>query len=232
MQDNQEDTSTKATRVGRPKSEEKAAAVLGAAGELFLGRGFQATSMDAVAKRAEVSKQTVYSHYANKDELFKACMRNKVTSYEIGELTSVEGADLRAGLVAIARRFLALLTDPEVVAMHRVIMSEAATQPHVAELFFESGPVAAKTALSLYLQRQVTAGRLAIPPEKLQFAAVQLFAMAQGMYQLQLLLGLIYDIPEEELVRHLNQVVDDFLVLYAVKPRHRSFSVKPEDRHR
>ena len=34
--------------------------------------------MDAVAQRAGVSKQTVYSHYANKEELFKACIRAKV----------------------------------------------------------------------------------------------------------------------------------------------------------
>ena len=76
--------------------------------------------------------------------------------------------------------------------------------------------MAAKASLARYLDFQVSSGRLAIPPEKLLYAAIQLFAMAQGMYQLRLLLGLTENIPEEELKWHLNQVVDDFVKLYAV----------------
>lgn len=203
-------------RAGRPKSEAKGAAILAAATELFLARGFQATSMDAVAKDAGVSKQTVYGHFANKDELFKSCIRNKVGSYHIGEIAIPGNANLRAGLFDIVRNFLALLTDPEVVAMHRVIMSEAASQPRVAELFYESGPLAAKNAVVDFLCHQAEAGRLRIPPERFMYAAVQLLSMAQGTYQLQLLLGMLNDIPETDLSGHLDQVVDDFLVLYGV----------------
>ena len=61
------------------------------------------------------------------------------------------------------RNFLALRVDPEVVAMHRVIMSEAASLPRIAELFYESGPAAAKQAVVEFLRRQVEAGRLTIP---------------------------------------------------------------------
>jgi len=207
---------TTPVRAGRPKSEEKGAAILCAAAELFLAKGFQGTSMDAVAKRAEVSKQTVYGHYANKDDLFKACIRSKVSSYKIGEIGTPDSVDLRAGLYGIVRNFLALLMDPDVVAMHRVIMSEAAAHPRIAAMFFESGPLAAKSAVVEFLRRQAEAGRLSIPSDRLMYAAVQLFAMAQGNYQLRLLLGLLHDIPEEELHRHLTQVVDDFLVLYGV----------------
>ena len=216
MRKNEHDMAATPVRPGRPKSEEKGAAILRAATELFLANGFQGTSMDAVAKHAGVSKQTVYGHYANKDELFKACIRDKVSSYEIGEIPAPDTVDLGAGLYAIVRSFLALLTDPEVVAMHRVIMSDAAAHPRIAKMFFESGPVAAKSAVVEFLGQQAEAGRLNIPTDRLMYATVQLFAMAQGNYQLRLLLGLLHDIPEPELHRHLTQVVEDFLVLYGV----------------
>ncbi len=204
-----------AARAGRPKSEAKAEAILGAAAELFLANGFQGTSMDAVAQGAGVSKQTVYSHFANKEELFKACIGAKVAGYGFDEAAVVDDDDLRAALLAIARRFVDLLFDPDVVAMHRVVMGEAATQPRIASLFFDSGPRQTKAAVRAFLQRQVDKGRLDIAPGRVLYAAVQLLNMAIGMYQLQLLLGLRDAIDDAELQPHLEQVVDDFLTLYA-----------------
>jgi AcrR family transcriptional regulator len=52
-------------RAGRPKSEAKVEAILNAATELFLAKGFQGASTDAVARPASVSKQTVYSYFVN-----------------------------------------------------------------------------------------------------------------------------------------------------------------------
>ena len=62
---------------GRPKDMEKRAAVLEAAKNLFVSRGFEGTSMDAVAAEAGVSKLTVYSHFGDKDTLFKAAVQSK-----------------------------------------------------------------------------------------------------------------------------------------------------------
>lgn len=201
-------------RVGRPKSEAKAGAILSAAAELFLADGFQGTSMDAVSRRAGVSKQTVYSHFANKEELFKACIRAKVAGYGFDEAALVEGADLRTALLTIARRFVDLLFDPEVVAMHRVVIAEAASQPRIAALFFDSGPRQTRASVCAFLQHEVAKGRLQIAEDRIVYAAAQLLNMAIGMYQLQLLLGLQGSIDEAELGGHLERVVDDFLLLY------------------
>jgi TetR/AcrR family transcriptional repressor of mexJK operon len=202
------------SRAGRPKSEAKAGAILEAATQLFLAQGFKGTSMDAVAKHAGVSKQTVYSHFANKEELFKACISAKVASYGFDEGTLDEDVDLRDALLALTRRIVNLLFDPNVVAMHRVVMGEAASQPRIAALFFESGPQKAKAATSAYLQRQIDKGRLSIHPDRLLYAAIQLFNMVIGIYQLELLLGLRETVDEDELGSHLGQVVDDFISLY------------------
>lgn len=204
-------------RAGRPKSEAKAEAILGAAAELFLAHGFQGTSMDAMAHRAGVSKQTVYSHFANKEELFKACIGAKVAGYGFDEAVVVDDDDLRVALLTITRRFVDLLFDPDVVAMHRVVMGEAASQPRIAALFFDSGPRQTRTAVLSFLARQVARGRLRIADDRLLYAAIQLLSMAIGMYQLQLLLGLSDVVDDRELVPHLEQVVDDFLTLYGVQ---------------
>lgn len=205
-----------AVRSGRPKSGQKAEAVLCAAAELFLAKGFQGTSMDAVAQRAGVSKQTVYSHFANKEELFKACIEAKVAGYGFDESALSPGAgDVREVLLGVVRRFVDLLFDPEVIAMHRVVLGEATSQPRIAALFFASGPQRTKSAVCALLREQVRQGRLAITEEQLLYAAIQLFNMAVGMYQLQLWLGLIDSVDEAELGPHLEHVVDDFLRLYA-----------------
>lgn len=201
-------------RVGRPKSEQKAGAILAAASALFLDRGFQGTSMDAVAQHAGVSKQTVYSHFANKEDLFKACIRHKVANYGFGESAMVGDADLRSALLSITRRFVDLLFDPEVVAMHRVVLGEAASQPRIAALFFDSGPQRTKAAVVGFLRQQVAAGRLQIGDDRLLYAAMQLLNNAVGMYQMQLWLGLRDSVEEAELGPHLERVVDDFLTLY------------------
>ena len=201
-------------KAGRPKSEQKAEAILSAAGERFLASGFQGTSMDEVAQRAGVSKQTVYSHFASKEALFKACIRAKVAGYGFDETTEVDDKDLRAALLTLTRRFVDLLFDPEVVAMHRLVMGESASQPRIAELFFESGPRRTQAAVTAFLQAQVQKGRLQIDPGRLRYAAMQLLNTAVGMYQLQLWLGLRASVAQGELETHLQRVVDDFLHLY------------------
>lgn len=174
--------------------------------------------MDAVARRAGVSKQTVYSHFSNKEELFKACIRSKITRYGLEETPADTEGNLRVELLSFCRRFIDLLFDPEVVAMHRVVLAEASSQPRIAALFFENGPKRAKHAVADFLRDHTAAGRLRLEEERIFYAAVQLFSAVVGMYQLELLLGLRSSVPEDELDRHLQRVVEDFLTLYEVKP--------------
>lgn len=202
---------------GRPKSEAKGGAILDAASERFLSQGFQGTSMDSVAQHAGVSKQTVYSHFANKEALFKACIEAKVAGYGFDEAAEVDDADVRHALRGVARRFVELMLDPDVIAMHRVVMGEAASQPRIASLFFDSGPKKTKSAVCAFLQRHVEAGRLKIPPERLLYAASQLLNNAIGMFQLQLWLGLRSTVDGGELEPHLDRVVDDFMALYGAE---------------
>ncbi len=128
-------------KLGRPKSEEKRRMILECASQLFLQNGFTNTSMDLVAKHAKVSKQTVYSHFNNKDDLYTAVIDAKCQQYRL-DASRLEDckAPMADVLIEIAHQTMQLLQDPDVIAMYGVVIGEAKNNPHVAELFYRAGP--------------------------------------------------------------------------------------------
>ncbi|MEE4377529.1 MAG: TetR/AcrR family transcriptional regulator [Candidatus Competibacteraceae bacterium] len=204
------------TRTGRPKSEEKRDAIIDAASDLFLAKGLRATSMDAVAEQAGVSKQTVYSHVKNKEELFREVVITKVESYGFAETALPEEPDLEAALFTMGTRFIDLLLDDEVVAMHRVVIGESVDYPEIAKLFYQTGPGTAIRAIAKFLDQQMQQGRLKTDDPR--YTAVLFLNMVRGHYQMQCLMGLPLDIDRAALEAHIRKVVGQFLSLYG-KPR-------------
>ncbi|UJS22841.1 TetR/AcrR family transcriptional regulator [Thiothrix winogradskyi] len=132
--------------------------VLEAAGQLFLEKGFGATSMEAVAQRAGVSKQTLYSHFGGKDDLFKHVVANKVDHYDLAAIGRTLTWDLQHDLHALGKLFLSLLLDAEAVAMMRVVISEAHQNPRIAEMFYAMGPSRIIETLDTYFSGTTTTG--------------------------------------------------------------------------
>lgn len=200
-------------RPGRPKSEEKRAAILRAATELFLARGLQNASMDAVATSAGVSKQTVYSHFTNKDELYRAVIVNKVESYGFGSAFPPESDDLEEGLLLLGGRFIELLFDEEVLAMYRVVIGESSVHRKIAELFYETGHGTTLRTIETFLSKQADRNRLKI--DDLAYAARLFLSMICGHYQLRLLMNLAPDLTPDKIDAHVGKAVKQFLKLYA-----------------
>ena len=193
---------------------EKRAAILQAASHLFLARGLQNTSMDAVAAAAGVSKQTVYSHFSGKDELFQTVIVSKVESYSFVTERLPKDIGLRKGLLLLGRRFLNLMFDAEVVAMHRVVIGESVVHPKIAELFYEAGPGTALGTIETFLHSEMGRGRLAI--EDPGYASSQFLNMIRGHYQMLLLMNMNPRLSEQEAEAHVARVVEQFLMLYEV----------------
>jgi len=126
--------------VGRPKSEQKRTQILQGAAELLLANGYSHTSMEAVAKASGVSKQTVYSHFTNKDALYRAVIENKCEQYQIENASMcVASEPLVDILTGIGYNFIQLLQDENVIAMYKVVIGESSQNKHVAQLFYEAG---------------------------------------------------------------------------------------------
>src|ERR1700735_3995063 len=89
-------------RGGRPSRTESAQLsdrILDVATLLFLGHGFGATSIEAVAKRAGISKRTFYHRFRGKEELFEAVVRRMVEQWTPAfDSTLLEAPDVGAAL--------------------------------------------------------------------------------------------------------------------------------------
>lgn len=200
---------TKTNRPGRPKSEEKRERISHAAAQLFLTEGYERASMDNIAQRANVSKQTVYSHFRNKDELFQSCITGKIRQYQLA-LDSSRHETLVDGLTALCDGYLRLLSDPKVVSMWRLVINESATHPHVATLFYGSGPGATLDSLTRFLEEHADE----LVTTDFAQAARSFMAMAAGHYQTQVMLNIINGVPAEEREVHVNRTVRDYLKIY------------------
>ncbi|MEM9056185.1 MAG: TetR/AcrR family transcriptional regulator [Pseudomonadota bacterium] len=199
-------------RPGRQKSAEKAEAIREAAAELFMTEGMMRTSMDAIAAAAGVSKQTVYSHFRSKDDLFRACVAAKVKTYGLDGTPPAAGADIGAVLRHLGRQYLTLLCDEGVICMFRLMVAEVSAHPQVAGSFHEAGPTATlhvvRDAIEPHLSTDGDARDLALQ------AASEFLALIRGRYFLSLLLGTRTGIDEAELHAHVDHCIAQTLRLY------------------
>ncbi|GAB2677606.1 TetR/AcrR family transcriptional regulator [Aliiglaciecola aliphaticivorans] len=193
-------------KVGRPKSEEKRVSILLAASDLFLGQGFSSTSMDQVAKKAEVSKQTVYSHFSNKEALFSSVIAYKCAQYQLGEehMRDVEQDPVEA-LLTYGNQIINLLQDEQSIAMHRVVIGEITTNPRVAELFYIAGPQHGIEILRDFFQQN---SQLKLDKNKAEYWAYTFFNMLKGDFYLRSLLGLPFSKSEAKQTELVTQTVN------------------------
>lgn len=197
---------------GRSRSEEKRERILQAAADLFTGHGFTHTSMDQIAERAGVSKQTVYSHFGDKEGVFVAAIKQRcILASLVPELEDASNR-MEDQLLDIARQFSQLLLSEESIKMTRLCMTEAEQHPEVSQLFYDAGPQLLTDTLVNYLQQQVERGRLAIG--NCRFAAWQFLFMVDADAAFRARLGLPQAVSEEARDSYLQDCVAVFLRAY------------------
>lgn len=202
-------------RHGRQKSKEKHKLILKAASSLFLNDGFANTSMDNVAKASGVSKQTVYSHFENKDTLFQSVIASKCESYQLDTnqllQATVERMPLRQYLIQVGSQLIRLLQDPDAVALYRTIIGEATNTPHVAKLFYEAGPEASKKSLGKVFY--FYGDGLLSHQESLQMAS-DFCIFLMGDFHTRLLCGIQGAMNDSEIQNHVESVVSKIEILF------------------
>ncbi len=124
-------------RGGRPSAEQVGEVdrrILEAATRLFLQHGFDATSCEHVAARANAGKASIYARYANKEELFAAVVRHTVESTLAPPKEFSADLTLRERLRAVGNGLLAHALQPDVIALMRVVITTAHRLPELARL--------------------------------------------------------------------------------------------------
>lgn len=203
---------------GRPKDQAKRESIVRAATALFIKDGYELTSMEAVAKRADVSKLTIYSHFANKDELFKQVIRRRCDEKAMPECF-MSKADMPAerALMDIASRFLPLIYSPDAVRLNRIMQAEAARHPKVIQIFYEAGPNRVRAAFSELLQAWVKQKKLVI--SDIPKATEQFFSLLKGEMLMKHILLRTPHPSAEEMDKHIKATVALFLASYAPRAR-------------
>jgi TetR/AcrR family transcriptional regulator, mexJK operon transcriptional repressor len=200
-------------KAGRPKDPAKRAALVAAAQSLFMDRGFEATSIDAIAHAAGVAKVTVYSHFSSKEALFAEAIRAKCDSMiDVAALSEGAHSSVHERLKALAGQFFILINDPEAVAVHRLVASEGERVPEIAEIFFNTAimNVCSKVARVLTAEHNRGALQVSDPDE----AAGHFLALIKGMPMLRRELHMPAMTPDE-LEAHIDSAVGVFERAYS-----------------
>ncbi|MEO7067089.1 MAG: TetR/AcrR family transcriptional regulator [Rhodanobacter sp.] len=174
---------------GRPKDMEKRAAILAAAKMLFIRNAFAGTSMDAIAAEASVSKLTVYSHFGDKDNLFREVIRSRIEDLLPEDIYTFDPeVDVGETLLAIAQAHMHIDCQAENVGTFRAILSDCRQgNPRYGKLLWEEGPARTHRLMERLLQQAVDHGSLDIPVVKT--ASVQFFSLIKGDLLLRRLFG-------------------------------------------
>jgi TetR/AcrR family transcriptional repressor of mexJK operon len=186
--------------------------VLRAAAAAFMTDGYR-SSVERIAQRAGVAKQTVYSHFPSKDHLFEEVAREMAKRVLIElEPSGKEGDDLRAGLLRFAVAYRERVLSDEGVAMFRTLVAEIPRFRTLARAIYQGGPGETAAQLAGYLGRAMGAGRLR--RDDPQFAAELFMSMLTGLDRIKRL----YDVASSATSgdkRRAARIVDRFLAAYA-----------------
>jgi TetR/AcrR family transcriptional regulator, mexJK operon transcriptional repressor len=166
-------------RGGRPSRLESARLsnrILDVATALFLGDGYGATSIEAVSKRAGISKRTFYHRFRGKEVLFEAVVRRLIERWAPPlDADLFEGPSLAETLHRAGEYMLGVALTPEALALHRVVIAEATRFPGLARILHELGAATGIERIARVLEPLIANGELrACDP---QFAAEQFILM-------------------------------------------------------
>jgi len=192
----------------------KTEAILDAAAAVFGERGL-AASMEEIARRACVSKQTIYNHYGSKPELIRALVARRVSEITAPLMAPAAAEHPEEALTAFGRFMMEAVANPRGLSMLRMAVESAAHQPDVAHAFFEAGPATSRRRLAEFLRMETEAGRMAIDDPAL---AAEFFAsMVVGSHQLAALLGARRELNPEQIDRVAREASRRFMRAYAVE---------------
>jgi TetR/AcrR family transcriptional repressor of mexJK operon len=181
--------------------------VLRAATSSFLAHGYR-SSVDEIARRAGVAKQTVYHHFPNKDELFKEVARD-LAQRVLVELESPP-ADLRDGLLRFGAAYRGRSLGAQGIATFRTLVPEVPRFRAQARAMYANSAGEMVRRLASYLEGAMDGGTLRRDDPR--FAAEMLLSMLAGLDRMKRLFG-VADEGESE-ARRTARIVDCFLRAY------------------
>jgi AcrR family transcriptional regulator len=188
--------------------------ILEGARAVFLAQGFDAASMGEIARKAGVSKGTLYVYFDSKEALFQAIAHEQchAQAEQVFALDH-EDHDVERVLTRLGTNFARFLCRPERVAPVRTIISISERMPEIGRAFYETGPITGMSRVAAYLKAQIAAGVLEI--EDPEIAAAQFLESCIATLLKPVLFGFGAAPSEERIARVVGIGVRTFMAAYS-----------------
>jgi AcrR family transcriptional regulator len=195
-----------------PRGERRQLAILEAARDLFVERGFDAVSVDEIVARAGGSKATVYRAFGSKEGLFEALIGsvNREIADNAGTVQLDETLPPREALLAYARTAAASILTADLAALYRLAVAETPRFPEIGRRFWQAGPGPASALLADYIGRRQKAG--VFRPGDPSRLADRFYAMLVDRPVIAISLGILAPPDAAWIAAHAEEVVDHYLV--------------------
>jgi len=189
-------------------SQRKRLAIIEAAIDEFKDNGYNASSMDAVAARAQVSKRTVYNHFPSKEALFEELVRQMITTArQVTEFHYDDDLPIEGQLLSFAEQELNLLSEPRFLDLSRITMAEAMHSPELARKIL-SNVAQQDSYLETWINQAIKRDKLLNVDAK--YATQQFLSLIKGLALWpQILMGL--PSPDEQTAK---QIVSDTVGMF------------------
>jgi AcrR family transcriptional regulator len=120
------------------RAAERRGAIIEAAMDEFIARGFAATRLDDVARRAGVAKGTIYLHFKDKESMFEELIRTAIVPLvvQLGSTPPPSGASVRDMVEGFAKTFIQEVATTRRGDIVRLIVAEGPRFPAVADFYY------------------------------------------------------------------------------------------------
>ncbi len=182
---------------------------------VFLANGFDAASMNDIARAAGVSKGTLYVYFTNKEQLFAAIVEMECAAHA-ESLFNLDHEDHDVGtvLTRLGVAYIEFLCSYEKSSALRTVIAIADRMPEMGKIFYETGPAVGIATLAAYIRAQHEAGVLKV--EDCEIAAAQFMDSCQSTMFKPVLFNFRGPPNSEQISKVVRIAVRTFLAAYAV----------------
>lgn len=146
--------------------------------DLFLEKGFERTTIDAITASAGMAKRTVYLRYGDKTALFKAALQRAIEEWivPVEQLRAAESDDVEDTLLKVGQILVENLMTPAGLRLLRITNAESARMPEIGAYSYENGTAPTIAYLADLIQRRIPVRSDIANAEEAAFAFLYLVA--------------------------------------------------------
>lgn len=214
--------SAKRTRGRPPLTPSDRARILAATAAVFLEHGYARASTSEIARRARTSKQTLYALYPTKADLFVAVISSHTDTLFAKHVEYIESdVPPRQALFDIGCMMLRMFSEPEFLALYRILVAETQNFPKLARQLWHTCMERGRHLLADYLRSRRIGG------PHYDKSAAQFISFVLGDYVINAMLNPDLKLTEHVLRTRVRQAVNDFLCLHPLRSRSSRRQSKP-----